>query len=262
MNDKELAKYWNKNALGWTALSRLGRDVYRDYINTPGFLKMLPKVKGLKGLDVGCGEGHNTRLVAKRGAKMKAVDIARNFILAARGSEKGKPLGINYCVASGHKLPFRKAEFDFVVSFMALMDMGDHARVLRQVHRVLKPGGFFQFSIIHPCFAPPYHKLLRDKKGMEYAIEVGRYFEEIDGYVEEWIFSMSTEEEKKKYPKFKVPYFHRTLSTWLNMLIDGGFVIERVGEPYADKKTIKKCSDVRDTRVGAYFLHVRCRKPV
>src|SRR6185295_14532567 len=62
MTHEEAGKFWNENANTWTALARAGYDVYRDYVNTPAFLEMLPEVRGLEGLDIGCGEGHNTRL--------------------------------------------------------------------------------------------------------------------------------------------------------------------------------------------------------
>ena len=63
MDDRQVARLWDENAETWTHLARQGYDVYRDLVNTPAFLGMLPAVKGLRGLDVGCGEGHNTRLV-------------------------------------------------------------------------------------------------------------------------------------------------------------------------------------------------------
>ena len=44
MNHKEVGRYWDKNAEVWTRLSRAGYDVYRDYLNTPAFFKMLPDV--------------------------------------------------------------------------------------------------------------------------------------------------------------------------------------------------------------------------
>ena len=50
----------------WTQLSRAGYDTYRDHLNTPAFLQMLPEVNGLTGLDIGCGEGSNTRELAAR----------------------------------------------------------------------------------------------------------------------------------------------------------------------------------------------------
>ena len=76
MDEHEAARYWDENADTWTELARAGFDVYRDYINTPAFLAMLPDVQGKTGLDIGCGEGHNTRLIARRGAKMTALDVS------------------------------------------------------------------------------------------------------------------------------------------------------------------------------------------
>ena len=84
MNHKEVGRYWDANASAWTRLARSGFDIYRDYLNTPAFFDTLPKVKSLQGLDIGCGEGHNTRLLAKRGAQMKAVDISEIFIEYAK----------------------------------------------------------------------------------------------------------------------------------------------------------------------------------
>src|SRR5262245_1869850 len=106
MTHEEAGRYWNGNADAWTKLARAGYDVYRDYLNTPAFLAMLPNVAGLAGLDVGCGEGHNTRLLARRGARMTAIDVAENFVAHASQSERDDPLGIDYRVASAVELPF------------------------------------------------------------------------------------------------------------------------------------------------------------
>jgi 2-polyprenyl-3-methyl-5-hydroxy-6-metoxy-1,4-benzoquinol methylase len=91
MDHEEAGRFWNANADTWTKLARAGYDVYRDYLNTPAFFDMLPDVAGLSGLDLGCGEGHNTRLLAKRGARMTAIDIAEVFIAHARQTEVQEP---------------------------------------------------------------------------------------------------------------------------------------------------------------------------
>src|SRR5438552_2902477 len=83
MDHRQAGLYWEGNALAWTQLSRQGWDVYRDAVNTPAFLELLPDVTGMTGLDVGCGEGHNTRLFAQRGAQMFAVDVAPTFVRLA-----------------------------------------------------------------------------------------------------------------------------------------------------------------------------------
>ena len=87
MNDREAGEYWDQNADAWVFLARRGCDVYRDLVNTPGFLGLLPDVRGLRGLDVGCGEGHNPRLVAARGAQMTGIDISPFGSVATRFDE-------------------------------------------------------------------------------------------------------------------------------------------------------------------------------
>ncbi len=72
MDHRDVGRQWIKNASAWTAMGRRGYDDYRDSFNTPAFLEMLPEVSGLTGLDIGCGEGHNTRLLVEQGAKMSA----------------------------------------------------------------------------------------------------------------------------------------------------------------------------------------------
>ena len=146
-----VAACWEANAETWTRHARAGYDIYRDALNTPAFLSILPPVRGLTGLDVGCGEGSNTRQLARRGAKMHAIDIAPTFIRHARAAEETEPLGIIFSVADGTRLPFSSQSFDFVVAFMSLMDIPDQQTVLLETARVLRPGGFLQFSITHPC---------------------------------------------------------------------------------------------------------------
>ena len=75
--------------MAWTALTRGGYDVYRDLVNTPAFLAMLPPIEGLLCLDLGCGEGHNTRMLANQGARAVAVDISDSLIEAAKAT--GQP---------------------------------------------------------------------------------------------------------------------------------------------------------------------------
>jgi ubiquinone/menaquinone biosynthesis C-methylase UbiE len=140
MEDEEVAKYWEGNAEAWTYCSRAGYDVFRDALNTPSFLAMLPPVDGLTGIDIGCGEGYNTRKVAELGAKMTAIDLAPTFIRYASEQEQANPLGITYQVANAHALPFDNDCFDFSIACMSLMDMPDQAAVFQEIYRVLKPG--------------------------------------------------------------------------------------------------------------------------
>lgn len=261
MDHEETGRYWNENAEVWTVLSRSGYDVYRDFLNTPAFFSLLPDVKALSGLDIGCGEGHNTRLLAGRGAHVSAIDISEAFIRFAKQQEAEAPQGINYRVASAVALPFEDASFDFAVAFMSLMDIPETDRVLAETYRVLRSGGFLQFSIEHPCFATPHRRNLRDSTGLSYAIEVGDYFRRLQGEVAEWTFGAAPSTVRQSLRRFRVPRFTRPISQWLNLLIETGFVIERLEEPRPSDEKVRACPYIQDAQVVAYFLHVRVRKP-
>ncbi len=139
MNDDDVKQYRESNAETWTKLVRAGYDVYRDEINTPAFLAMLDDVAGRRGLDLGCGEGHNTRLLARRGAKMSAVDIASTFVARAQERELEDRLGIDYHESSAADVPFDDLSFDFVTAFMSLMDMPRAERAVAEAWRVQTP---------------------------------------------------------------------------------------------------------------------------
>jgi SAM-dependent methyltransferase len=260
MDHREAGRHWNDNAEVWTQLVRGGYDLYRDRLNTPAFLASLPAVRDLEGLDVGCGEGYNTRLLAERGARLTAIDISEVFIGHARAAEEATPLGIDYQVASAVALPVAASSFDFVVAFMSLMEFPETEVAIAEVCRVLRPGGFLQFSIEHPCFSTPHRRNLRDANGLTYAIEIGGYFKRPQGAVEEWIFGAAPSEVKQGKRRFRIPRFPRPMHEWVNLLIDAGFTIERMEEPAPSEETVREVPYIQDATVVPYFLHLRARK--
>ena len=193
---------------------------------------------------------------------MTGVDISPTFIRFAQEAEETHPLGIRYRIASALDLPFEDASFDAVAAFMSLMAMPEARRVLAEVFRVLKPGGFLQFSITHPCFDTPHRKDVRGEPALTYAVEVGDYFRRLGGEVEEWIFSATPPERREGLLPFRVPHFTRPLSEWLNLLIDREFVLECFGEPRPSDEAIREQPGLQDDQVAPYFLHVCARKPL
>ncbi len=261
MESEEVKKYWDRNAKAWTQLSRAGYDTYRNYLNTPAFFALLPEVAGKKGLDIGCGEGYNTRLLVEHGAKVIGLDMSSVFVRQAKSFQSESSLIPEYLIGNAQELPFEDASFDFVTGFMSFMDIPDTETLLNEVWRALKPGGFLQFSISHPCFDLPRRKNLRDPEGRTYAFELGGYFQHGEGNVTEWLFSAAPPEAVENFSKFQTPNFNHPLSYWLNTLIQTGFVLEAFAEPMPDDQTVLEQPNIQDAQVIAYFLIIRARKP-
>lgn len=173
-------------------------------------------VDGARVLDLACGHGRIARELARRGAHVVGVDLANELITLGQQSERADPLGIEYLVddaASPHLLS--GDSFDIVVSNFGLSDIDDLGGALRNVHRLLAPGGRFAFLILHPCFPG------RDNSvAAAWAPGVGYYTE---GF---WITDAPNSRLRQK-----VGANHRMLSTYINSLLDLGFMIDRIAEP-------------------------------
>lgn len=102
-----------------------------------GVLEWLHPQPGEYVLDLGCGDGQLTQRIAASGAHVLGVDASAEMVAAARER------GIEAEHAKAEELPFRDATFDAVFSNAVLHWVRDQDAMMRQVHRVLKPGGRF-----------------------------------------------------------------------------------------------------------------------
>jgi ubiquinone/menaquinone biosynthesis C-methylase UbiE len=98
-----------------------------------------------RGLDVGCGPGQFTVLIAERlaGAEMWGIDLAPTMIELARGHAAASPAAgrLHFEVADVARLPFPDGHFDAVFSSGSIKHWPDQAAALREIYRVLAPGG-------------------------------------------------------------------------------------------------------------------------
>lgn len=156
MKRTEVAHYWEANAQTWTWHARAGYDIYRDGLNTPAFLDMLPPVHGLHGLDIGCGEGSNTRELVRLGARMHAIDVAPTFIRYAHDAEKADPFGIAYLVADTTDLPFATGSFDFATAFMSMVDMANQGAAFARRHGYCGRAASFNYR---SCIRASFHRI-------------------------------------------------------------------------------------------------------
>jgi hypothetical protein len=155
MKRAEVDRYWEANAETWTRHARAGYDIYRDGRNTPAFLDMLPPVHGLWGLDIGCGEGSNSREFARG---QDAGDRSRADLHPTRTHPTRTSRG--ECRTARRRLSRRGCDgFTLRLRLIRFCDgvhVDDgHGRpwpCLVRGSTGLRPGRFLQFSILHPCF--------------------------------------------------------------------------------------------------------------
>ncbi|HYN34048.1 MAG TPA: methyltransferase domain-containing protein [Ilumatobacteraceae bacterium] len=254
MGEPDTGAEWEANAPAWIEMSRAGADRYRDLVNTPAFLDALADMTGLQCLDVGCGEGHNTRLLVERGARITALDISETFIRAARDADPTN----RYVRGDASRLPFADATFDAATAFMSIMDVADPAIAIGEIARVLRPGGWVQFSITHPVNTTPVRRWIDDEDGVRTWLAIGDYFFE-GPMTESWTFKAAREMQKRHEP-FTITAARRTVSSWMNLVIDAGLTIERVIEPVASESIADDHPEVADTRIVPFFLIVRARR--
>jgi SAM-dependent methyltransferase len=190
--------------------------------------------------DLACGQGVVARRLARRGALVTAIDRSERLLEIARGYEQAEPLGVDYQRTDAQTLlGIDEASFDGVTCSLALMDIPDLAAVFRSVRRVLRPSGWFVFSITHPCFQMPRLPPAEGSGDGEIPA-TGAYFRE--GFC------------RSDFPhgvRGRVGAYHRTLGTYMNSLMGAGLTLERIVEmrPEGDA-SVPRFMLVRSRRSG------------
>ena len=178
----------------------------------PAMHGLLGDLKGLNVLDLACGQGFFTRTLAKKGAKVVAVEISEGMLGRAAEAEERERLGIRYLRMDATKLEgIRAGSFDAVSCNMALHDI-EHANLaMKESFRALRRGGSFVFSILHP---------LMD------SVRPGDYGRDSKGrFVKVRLYGRQYALPHRTYGRFGVKMYHRPIGYYVEGLADAGFVI-------------------------------------
>jgi ubiquinone/menaquinone biosynthesis C-methylase UbiE len=181
----------------------------------PALRALLPDLRGRNVLDLGCGFGWFCRWARQQGAAhVLGIDVSKKML--ARAKETTDLPFITYTKADMEHLELQPKSFDLVYSSLALHYVDNLRGLMSQVYRSLVPSGALVFSVEHPIFTAPS----RPNWSQDAA---GRKTWPVDGYLDEG--PRSTDWLAKGVIKQ-----HRTLATYINMLIQIGFVIAHVEE--------------------------------
>ena len=246
MVDEKVSKEWDEASESWTDFVRRGVDFYRNEMHGKAFFSLLGRVEGKRVLDLACGEGFNSRLLARRGASVVAVDFSEKMIRLAKQLELKEKLGIDYLVSDAADLKeLSSNQFDIVSCFMALMDIKFYQEAIRSVARVLKDGGRFIFSIIHPCFEYGAVTVEGKKIGdWKYDEACDTWLYESSTYFENLTLRIDWNMERLLKP-FVSSSFHRTLSDYSQALYKNKFLIQRLVEPKPTSRAISRYPGMR-----------------
>ena len=128
---------WEESVAAWIADMGERGDYGREFVlDTP----MMERVRAghfATALDVGCGEGRFCRMMQTAGVATIGIDPVDALLAHAR---KLDPTG-NYRLGKAESLPFPDNSFDLVVSYLTLIDIDDVVTAMREMVRVLRPGG-------------------------------------------------------------------------------------------------------------------------
>ncbi|HKG50585.1 MAG TPA: class I SAM-dependent methyltransferase [Actinomycetales bacterium] len=182
--------------------------------------RLLGDVAGRRVLEIGCGGAQCSRWLRTQGAEVVASDLSAGMLRRARaidaaGATRTGERAVPLLQADAARLPLADASVDLACSaYGALPFVADSAAVMREVARVLRPGGRFVFSVTHPV-----RWALPDDPGLEGLVVRMSYFDRTP-YVEQDGSGRAVYVEH-----------HRTLGDRVRELVGAGLVLEDLVEP-------------------------------
>jgi ubiquinone/menaquinone biosynthesis C-methylase UbiE len=216
------------NVADWYDEHLSGDDTYHAKVIAPNLMRVLDLDKKMKVLDLGCGNGYFSRMIASSGASVIGLDVAEPLIKKARADIRG----VEFIVADAANIPEQvDNKFDAIVCVLALQNMEHLDKVFKECARLLKKEGRFIFVLNHPAFRIP------KKSSWGWDEERKVQYRRLDGYL-----SMAREKidmSPSKQGKETTLSFHRSLQDYSKALANAGLAIRKMEEWISHKKSEK-----------------------
>jgi 2-polyprenyl-3-methyl-5-hydroxy-6-metoxy-1,4-benzoquinol methylase len=217
---------WDTNAPFWDQRMGEGNEFFSVLV-WPAVEQLLQPRKNDVLLDVACGNGLTSRRLASAGASVVAFDFSEEMIRQAKERSRGQAIDYRVLDATDPSglLGLGGVRFDGALCNMALMDMAELRPLLAGLAKLLRPGGPFVFSVLHPCFNNPTSVLMGEHEDREgtlvttYSVKIARY---LTPYTR-----LGLAMQGQPVPH---PYFHRPLGVLLGAGFEAGFVLDAFEE--------------------------------
>ncbi|MFD1335807.1 class I SAM-dependent methyltransferase [Oceanobacillus iheyensis] len=207
---------------------------------------LMPDFKDKNVLDLGCGFGWHCRYAREQQASsVIGVDISENMIRKAC-EITSDPL-ISYVKAPIEDFAFSESQFDVVISSLAFHYIESFKSICEKIYNSLRSRGSFVFSVEHPIFTS------RREQDWYYDEQGNRLHWPVDHYQKEGV-------RKALFLNEKVIKYHRTISTYMNDLIDAGFIIKTVKESFPSDVMLKNDPKMEDENRRPMFLMISASK--
>lgn len=220
---------WDANARWWDDRIGDGND-FQTLLIEPATERLLNIQEGDVILDAACGAGRFARRMAELGATIVAFDYSGEFVARARErTAKDAPIQYHSLDAADPAalMTLGVSRFDKATCTMALMDMPEIGPLFATLPRLLRPGGSFVFSVLHPCF----HSAAIQRFAELHEDEPGRHVTRVGVKISAYLSPFARKSEGiigQPEPQW---LFHRSLSALLRYGFDAGFRIDGLEEP-------------------------------
>jgi 2-polyprenyl-3-methyl-5-hydroxy-6-metoxy-1,4-benzoquinol methylase len=257
---------WDANASFWDEKMGEG-NLFHSTLIAPSAERLLDLQAGESVIEFGCGNGQFSRRMAELGANVTATELSPQLVELARKRTEARPEiagRITYAQLdasdSEQLAAIAGGPFDAAACNMVIMDMIEVDPLFQAIPQLLKPGGRFVFTIMHP--------VLNNSGGTSFCLEERDIDGDIHAEHSMKIYRYRTTGATRGLAMLGQPekqwYFHRTLSVLFGAAFAAGLVMDGIEEPYlaSDPTVSERSLDWRNFQEIPPVLAVRLRVPL